>query len=122
MEQFETFGALVRWLLTPAGLGLAVVAITAVIRRWAERKADALDGRVPRIAAWIVGHLWHVSVVVAAVLAGGAYVVQRFGLGSYVEEFWPLVLLVIGAVTWGTSQAVHNTIKAGKRWDEEVRG
>lgn len=112
--EFETFGALVRWLLTPAGLGVAVFVVVDVVRQVAKRRAAG-----SRVWAWVLAHLWHVSVVAAVVLAVGAYAVQRFGLASYVEEFWPLVLLVLGSVTWGTSQAVYSTVKASKRWNEE---
>jgi len=111
MDKFGSARELVAWLLTPAGLGVAVVVVVQQIRRFAKRYEGAVGW------AWIGAHLWLVSVIVSVVLALGAFLVQRYGWDRYMEEWWPVVVLVMGSVTWGTSQAAYNTYKAGKRED-----
>jgi len=53
-----------------------------------------------------------VSVAIAIVLAAGAFLVQTYALDRYVEEWWPVVILILSVVTWGASQGIYTTVGA----------
>ena len=123
MGDFATFADFATWLLTPAGLGVAVAVVVAILKKWASKRAEwhnHTGGRwSPRFWRWVAGHLWIVSVVVAAVLAVGVTLIQRYGLGAYIEEWWPVVVLVVGAGGWTVSQGIYTT---GKQIGKKGRG
>jgi hypothetical protein len=97
---------IIRFLLTPAGLGTAIVVIIGLLKRLQDRP-DWLGA----IGRWVRDHAMAMSLILAAVLGTGVYLVQAYNLSEYLETVWPVVVLVLNATTWAMSQGIYNAQK-----------
>lgn len=91
----ETAADFVAWVLTPTGLAILVVLILG-----------ALKARIPGFPAIMDQWGLVISIVIAAAIAGLAYLILQMGWLPYVEQYWPLLILV-----WAASQAVYSAQK-----------
>lgn len=86
-----TAAEFVAWLVTPTGLAIVVVAILGLLKA-------KVKGFVAIMDEWGLP----ITIVLAAVIAGLGYLVLQMGWLPYIEQYWPLLILV-----WAASQAVY---------------
>lgn len=83
MELPETFEALVKYLLTPGGLGVIVSIVIQFIKNHWPAFAEAMD----RYGLWL-------TTAFSLVFAIAGYLISISGIIPIVENYWWLVLLV----------------------------
>lgn len=97
---------IIRFLLTPAGLGTAIVVIIGLLKRLQSR-----PGWLGQVGRWVRDHAMLTSLALAVVLGTGVYLIQAYNLSEYLETVWPLVVLILNATTWAMSQGIYNAQK-----------
>ena len=87
---FASFPEFLAWLATPAGLAVAVVFVVGLLKRI----NGPVDSALFKIGEWIRDHTFTVSIIVAAIIAAIGLLIANLGVGSYVEPYWPTIVLV----------------------------
>lgn len=96
----DTAQATLVWLTSAAGLGVAVPFVVSFIKRYL------------KVEGWQALLL---TFAVAMLIGGGAMIALETGVYAYFEDYWPLLVAVIG-VTFGSSQLVyHKAPRTSKR-------
>jgi hypothetical protein len=92
-EVWSTAKNLLEFFVSAAGLSVVVVFVTQLAKKYLK---------------WEDAYAKLLAVGSAAVVGVLAFFALQYELYSYVEQYWPLVVAFIGAVTYGGSQLLYS--------------
>lgn len=92
MPEFFTFQSFLMWATSAVGLGIIVPFLVGVIKNYVRLEGMAAIG---------------VTLGVSVVVAICGTLLLEYQIYTYIEQYWFLILAVIG-VTFGSSQAVYH--------------
>lgn len=107
-QQFWSF------IQTPVGLGAAVVAIVGLLKRLDNVKFPAW---VRAVGRFVAENAMVTSIGTAVVLSLLVFIIRRYNLGQYIEEYF-----IILALAWAASQGGYALQKATGMYYGRVTG